>query len=117
MLLGSLVVRPPGLGANLRHRLGIWAYAVVIPVYLAYTWWTAAIADRGAGDRAVCSAGAGRRWALRLALARGAPHRLAGRRNRASAARPRPRSQLAPRAERRSRPREELVAARSRREG
>ena len=26
---------------------GIWIYAVILPIYLAYTWWTAAIALRG----------------------------------------------------------------------
>jgi drug/metabolite transporter (DMT)-like permease len=26
---------------------GIWVYAVILPIYLAYTWWTAAIALRG----------------------------------------------------------------------
>ena len=27
----------------------IWLYSVVVPVYLGYTWWTAAIAARGVG--------------------------------------------------------------------
>jgi len=32
----------------------IWLYSVVVPVYLGYTWWTAAIAARGVGVVAPC---------------------------------------------------------------
>ena len=35
------------MGRDLRAGWAIWIYAVVFPIYLAYTWWTAAIALRG----------------------------------------------------------------------
>jgi len=57
LLLGSLPLLPFGLGASPSElwrsiSLGgwvIWAYSVVVPVYLGYTWWTGAIAARGVG--------------------------------------------------------------------
>ena len=47
MLLGFWSSVPQDWGRISVIGWGIWAYAVVVPVYLAYTWWTAAIADRG----------------------------------------------------------------------
>jgi drug/metabolite transporter (DMT)-like permease len=55
LLLGSLPLIPLGLvdaGGQAWRDVslmgwGIWVYAVVLPIYLAYTWWTAAIALRG----------------------------------------------------------------------
>jgi drug/metabolite transporter (DMT)-like permease len=55
LLIGSIPLVPLGL-ADSRGQWwaevslvgwGIWIYAVVLPIYLAYTWWTAAIALRG----------------------------------------------------------------------
>jgi len=57
LLVGSMPLVPLGL-AGAAHQAwdvispagwAIWAYAVVFPIYLAYTWWTAAIARRGVG--------------------------------------------------------------------
>jgi drug/metabolite transporter (DMT)-like permease len=55
LLVGSLPLVPLGLADMAAQpwdaisSLGwaIWIYAVVFPIYLAYTWWTAAIALRG----------------------------------------------------------------------
>jgi drug/metabolite transporter (DMT)-like permease len=47
ILLGFWSSVPQDWGRISVTGWGIWAYAVVVPVYLAYTWWTAAIADRG----------------------------------------------------------------------
>ena len=55
LLLGSLPLLPLSLlAAPARSDAmisaggwAIWAYAVIVPVYLGYTWWTAAIAARG----------------------------------------------------------------------
>jgi drug/metabolite transporter (DMT)-like permease len=55
LLLGSLPLLPFALGASpseLWRSISpggwvIWAYSVVVPVYLGYTWWTGAIAARG----------------------------------------------------------------------
>jgi drug/metabolite transporter (DMT)-like permease len=57
LLIGGLPLVPLGLvGASSPMREGIsalgwaiWGYAVILPIYLAYTWWTAAIALRGVG--------------------------------------------------------------------
>src|SRR5262245_27922231 len=57
LLPGSLPLLPFALGASpveLWRSIGpggwaIWAYSVVFPVYLGYTWWTGAIAARGVG--------------------------------------------------------------------
>jgi drug/metabolite transporter (DMT)-like permease len=55
LLIGSLPLVPLGLvdaGGQPWDEVslagwGIWLYAVILPIYLAYTWWTAAIALRG----------------------------------------------------------------------
>ena len=55
LLLGSLPLIPLGLLESPPQRWSaiewsswtIWLYSVVFPVYLAYTWWTAALAARG----------------------------------------------------------------------
>jgi drug/metabolite transporter (DMT)-like permease len=55
LLIGSIPLVPLGLADSRGQSWaevslvgwGIWIYAVVLPVYLAYTWWTAAIALRG----------------------------------------------------------------------
>jgi drug/metabolite transporter (DMT)-like permease len=55
LLVGSIPLVPLGLvdaGGQSWHEVslagwGIWLYAVILPIYLAYTWWTAAIALRG----------------------------------------------------------------------
>jgi drug/metabolite transporter (DMT)-like permease len=56
LLLGSLPLLPFafGVSASELRSIGpggwaIWAYSVVFPVYLGYTWWTGAIAARGVG--------------------------------------------------------------------
>src|SRR5262245_17083942 len=57
LLLGSLPLMPLGLFESPLQALttisaggwAVWAYSVVFPVYLSYTWWTAAIAARGVG--------------------------------------------------------------------
>jgi len=55
LLLGSLPLIPLGLLESPSQRWSdvtpsgwaIWLYSVVFPVYLGYTWWTAALAARG----------------------------------------------------------------------
>jgi O-acetylserine/cysteine efflux transporter len=55
LLIGSLPLIPLGLLEPAPQRWDaittsgwtIWLYSVVVPVYLSYTWWTAAIATRG----------------------------------------------------------------------
>lgn len=55
LLLGSLPLLPLGFLELLPQRWAsitptgwaIWFYSVVVPVYLGYTWWTAAITARG----------------------------------------------------------------------
>jgi drug/metabolite transporter (DMT)-like permease len=50
LLAFALGASPSGLWRSI--SLGgwaIWAYSVVVPVYLGYTWWTGAIAARGVG--------------------------------------------------------------------
>ncbi|HSD28610.1 MAG TPA: DMT family transporter [Vicinamibacteria bacterium] len=55
LLIGSVPLVPLGLlgsagqswGAISPSGWAIWIYAVVFPIYLAYTWWTTAIALRG----------------------------------------------------------------------
>jgi drug/metabolite transporter (DMT)-like permease len=55
LLLGSLPLIPLGLLESPAQRWSdvtpsgwaIWLYSVVFPVYLGYTWWTAALAARG----------------------------------------------------------------------
>lgn len=44
----SLVAAPSRSGAPISTGgWAIWAYSAVVPVYLGYTWWNAAIAARG----------------------------------------------------------------------
>src|SRR5262245_62842444 len=60
LLLGSLPLMSLGLVESPLPALTtisaggwtVWAYSVVFPVYLGYTWWTAAIAARGVGAMA-----------------------------------------------------------------
>ena len=55
LLIGSVPLAPLGLvdsggqswSAISMGGWGIWIYAVILPIYLAYTWWTAAFALRG----------------------------------------------------------------------
>ena len=55
LLIGSIPLAPLALvdsggqswSAISKIGWGIWIYAVILPIYLAYTWWTAAIALRG----------------------------------------------------------------------
>ena len=55
LVVGGLPLVPLGFADVARQSWGgislegwaIWIYAVVFPIYLAYTWWTAAIALRG----------------------------------------------------------------------
>ncbi len=55
LLFGSIPLVPLGLVDSAGQSWsevslmgwGIWIYAVILPIYLAYTWWTAAIALRG----------------------------------------------------------------------
>ena len=55
LLIGSIPLAPLALvdsggqswSAISMIGWGIWIYAVILPIYLAYTWWTAAIALRG----------------------------------------------------------------------
>ena len=55
LLVGSVPLIPLALLESPAQRWAaitpagwaIWLYSVVVPVYLSYTWWTAAIAARG----------------------------------------------------------------------